>query len=181
MRVVGGSARGRRLRAPAGRSVRPTSDRAREAIFNALQSRGGVEGARVVDLFAGSGALGIEALSRGAASATFVERDRAAAGVVRENLAALGLDGRVVVADAVAFAVREGGFDVAFADPPYDFDGWGELLGALDARLAVLESDRELDVGGGWEVVRVKRYGGTVVTLAQPAERSDDKADKAGS
>ena len=177
MRVVGGSARGRRLQAPKGRTVRPTSDRTREAIFNVLESRGGVEGARVLDLFAGTGALGIEALSRGAASATFVERDRAAASVIRDNLASLGLDGRVAVADATAFVRREQGhYDIAFADPPYDFDAWADLLDALHARIAVLESDREVDVGDGWEVVRVKRYGGTVVTLALPAEPLDDKA-----
>jgi len=168
MRVVGGSARGRRLQAPRGRSVRPTSDRAREAIFNMLESRGGLQGRSVVDLFAGTGAMGIEALSRGAASATFVERDGEALRALRANLASLGLEGDVVPGDAVAYAARAAPVDVAFVDPPYDFDGWPELLDGLQAGLAVLESDRELAVGDGWEVVRVKRYGGTVVTLAQP-------------
>ena len=169
MRVVGGSARGRRLRSPTGRTVRPTSDRAREAIFNSLGSLGAVEGARVVDLFAGTGALGIEALSRGAAAATFVERDRAVAAIIRENLATLGFEGEVVVADARAQVGRLGRVDVAFVDPPYEFQEWEQLLADLDAAVAVLESDRELAVGDGWQVLRVKRYGDTVVTLAQQA------------
>jgi 16S rRNA (guanine966-N2)-methyltransferase len=91
MRVVGGVARGRRLRAPSGEWIRPTSDRVREAIFNVLGSLGGVEGATVVDLFAGTGALGIEALSRGAAQVTFVDRDPVAAATIRDNLATVGL------------------------------------------------------------------------------------------
>src|SRR5688500_6095905 len=104
MRVVGGSAGGRRLRAPAGRSTRPTADRVREAMFNSLGSLDAVVGARVLDLFAGSGALGIEALSRGAAAATFVDSDARALAVVRANLDDTGLAGATLVrADALAF------------------------------------------------------------------------------
>src|SRR4051794_19500228 len=88
MRVIAGTLRGRRLKAPAGRSTRPTSDRVREALFSML---GEIDGVQVLDLFAGTGALGIEALSRGAAAAVFVERDGAAAAVLRENLGALGI------------------------------------------------------------------------------------------
>src|SRR5437588_12429149 len=93
MRVVGGMAGGRRLRSPAGRSIRPTSDRVREAIFNVLTSLGEVEGATVVDLFAGTGALGMEALSRGGAQATFVDRDPVAVATIRTTLAAAGRRG----------------------------------------------------------------------------------------
>src|SRR5690348_13221449 len=93
MRVVAGTAGGRRLRAPKGTTIRPTSDRVRESIFNSLQSMDAIEGAAVADLFAGTGALGIEALSRGAASAIFVDEDRAAAALIRDNLAATGLAG----------------------------------------------------------------------------------------
>src|ERR671934_2307496 len=102
MRVVAGRFGGRRLRAPRGRDTRPTSDRVREALFSIL---GPMEDARVLDLFAGSGALGIEALSRGAAHATFVERDRAAADVIRRNLATVGAEARatVVAREAVAW------------------------------------------------------------------------------
>ena len=94
MRVVAGTAGGRKLQAPPGRDIRPTSDRVREAVFSSLDSMGAVGGASVVDLFCGSGSLGIEALSRGAASATFVDNDPAAIATVRANLAATGLDGR---------------------------------------------------------------------------------------
>ncbi|MFN2506284.1 MAG: RsmD family RNA methyltransferase, partial [Acidimicrobiales bacterium] len=93
MRVVAGLAGGRRLQAPEGRSIRPTSERVREAVFASLGSLGAVQGARVLDLFAGSGALGIEALSRGARSATFVDSDLRAVAAIRANLAAVGLVG----------------------------------------------------------------------------------------
>jgi 16S rRNA (guanine966-N2)-methyltransferase len=118
VRVVAGEFGGRRLAAPPARGTRPTADRVREALFSML---GDVSGLRVLDLFAGSGALGIEALSRGAASATFVESDPRAATVIRENLAALGADGEVIGQDAVVFlAAQRGTFDLVLADPPYD-------------------------------------------------------------
>ena len=170
MRVVAGTARGRKLQAPAGRDVRPTGDRVREAIFNALGSLGAVEGATVLDLFAGTGALGIEALSRGAASATFVEHDRTAAATVRANLAALDLEGAadVVQADALRWLDEAGGdYDVALLDPPYAFDGWDDLLARLPAALVVVESDRPVAVGERWDVLREKRYGDTVVLIAR--------------
>ncbi len=172
MRVVAGRARGRRLVSPRGRTVRPTSDRVREATFNALSSLDALEGASVLDLFAGSGALGIEALSRGAAAATFVDHDPTALVAVRANLATTGLAaaGTVVRSDASRFvASGPGRFDLALLDPPYDFDGssWSGLLDLVDAGLAVLESDREIDPGERWEPVRVKRYGATVVTFVR--------------
>ncbi|MGE3621231.1 MAG: 16S rRNA (guanine(966)-N(2))-methyltransferase RsmD [Acidimicrobiia bacterium] len=171
MRVVAGSARGRRLVAPAGRSTtRPTPDRVREATFNALVSRGALDGATVLDLFAGSGALGIEALSRGAAHATFVDADAAALAAVRANLAACGFAGRaeVVRGEATAFLAGAGDrrWDLALLDPPYAFDGWAELLAALPAAEAVVESDREVGLPAGWRAERAKRYGGTVVVIA---------------
>src|SRR5690349_13652536 len=126
MRVVAGSARGRRLAVPPGRSVRPTSDRVREAVFNALGSMGEIEDATVVDLFAGSGALGIEALSRGARHVTFVDHDRTALDCVRVNLATCGFEDRatVVRADGPAWAAGGAQHDLALVDPPYAFDGW---------------------------------------------------------
>jgi len=167
MRVVAGTARGRQLRSPRGRAIRPTSDRAREGIFNSLGSLTDLEGATVLDLFAGTGALGIEALSRGAAAVTCVDDDRAAVALIEANLAATGLTGGSVVrADAVQFLRNAPTVDVAFADPPYAFDGWQALLAALQAGIAVLESDHPVEVGDEWRVLRVKRYGGTVVTLA---------------
>jgi len=181
VRVIGGTCRGRPLRAPAGTRTRPTSDRVREAIFDILGSQLELDGLRVLDLFAGSGALGIEALSRGATGAVFVDRAPDAVATVRANLQALDLAGRgrVVRAEVLGWLERraepagpmagEAGFDLAFCDPPYDFEQWPALLGRLPAPLAVLESSRPVPLGPRWEVVREKRYGGTLVTVASQA------------
>jgi 16S rRNA (guanine966-N2)-methyltransferase len=142
----------------------------REAIFNALHSQGAVVGARVLDLYAGSGALGIEALSRGARHATFVENARPAVAAIGLNLEATGLADRatVVTRDVTAYCRTAGDrFDLAFADPPYAFDAWSELLAVVPADVVMVESDREIDLGEGWEVIRVRRYGSTVVTLGR--------------
>ena len=169
MRVVAGLARGRRLQAPAGRRLRPTSERVREAVFSSLHSLGAVEGARALDLFAGTGAMGIEALSRGAAAVTFVEADPAAVAAIRANLEATGLQGGTVVhADVGRFLDDPGpAVDLAFVDPPYAFAAWPAVLDRLPARLAVLESRRPVEVGDGWVVVRSARYGDTHVTTAR--------------
>ena len=118
LRVVAGTLGGRRLYTPVGARTRPTADRVREALFSIL---GPVDGLRVLDLFAGSGALGIEALSRGAASATFVDSSSQAVAAVRRNLEALGVEGEVGRRDALRWlAGAEGPYDLVFADPPYD-------------------------------------------------------------
>jgi 16S rRNA (guanine966-N2)-methyltransferase len=174
MRVVAGSARGRTLVAPPGARTRPTTDRVREAIFNALGSRGGVEGEPVADLFAGSGALGVEALSRGAAHATFVDRDRAARDAIRRNVESCGFGPRATVVGGTVERWLAGlspgtRFAVAFCDPPYAFDGWPALLEAVPTDLVVAESDRAIPLPAGWELVRDARYGGTWVGFAQPA------------
>lgn len=173
MRVISGTARGRRLAVPEGRGTRPTPDRVREATFNALGSLGAIADARVLDLFAGSGALGIEALSRGAASATFVDQDRAAIAAIEANLVTCGLDAsatvvRRAVGDFLA-TVGAARWDLALLDPPYetDHDAWQDLLDALPADLAVMESDRPIEPPFGWEVLRSKRYGGTHVVIAE--------------
>ncbi len=178
MRVVAGTARGLRLVAPPGREVRPTTDRVREATFNALGSLGAIEGARVLDAFAGSGALGIEALSRGAERCTFTDASRAAVEAVNENLATTRFGGRATVLRRDVFdhlrspAARSAAYDIVLADPPYDFDGWAELLDALPAPMAVLESGRELQIDGDWSVVRQRTYGTTVVTIVERPGRS---------
>ncbi|GAB2498359.1 16S rRNA (guanine(966)-N(2))-methyltransferase RsmD [Nocardiopsis aegyptia] len=123
-RIIAGAAGGRRISAPDGRTTRPTSDRAREALFASVQSDlGDLEGIRVMDLYAGSGAIGLEALSRGAAHALLVESDRRAAQVIRSNIAALRLPGARLVADRVERVVDGGNpgepFDLVVADPPY--------------------------------------------------------------
>ncbi len=170
MRVVAGVAGGRRLTAPSGRQLRPTSERVREALFNALGSLDAIAGATVLDLFAGTGALGIEALSRGAASATFVDADPQAVAAVTANLRVTGLadKARVVQADVGRFLAGAPTLvDLAFADPPYAFDGWPALLAVLPARLVAIEARAHVDLPPGWRPLRSKRYGDTVVTLAR--------------
>ena len=166
MRVVAGIARGRRLVAPKGEGTRPTSDFVREAIFNSLVSHVDLAEGTVLDVFAGTGALGIEALSRGAAHATFVESDRHALAAIRTNLDALGFVDRAKVVAGDATKVTLPAVDVAFADPPYAFAAWPALLERIDAGVLVVESDREVPVGEAREVLKSKRYGTTVVTLS---------------
>jgi 16S rRNA (guanine966-N2)-methyltransferase len=171
MRVIGGRSRGRRLPAKLPKTVRPTSDRVREAIFDILGSQGGVEGLTVVDLFCGSGALGVEALSRGAASSTFVDLDADALAAVRLNLAGVGLQDEPATLVRAALpgwleSSAAGPFDLALCDPPYDFEEWPALLGALRADAVVMESAAPIVLPGAWVVARERRYGGTLVTVA---------------
>jgi 16S rRNA (guanine966-N2)-methyltransferase len=174
--VIGGEFRGRRLSAPVTPSVRPTSDRAREAIFDMLFSLGGVDGLQVADLFSGTGALGIEALSRGAASVTFVDRDPASLDLIRQNLASVGLpdaerdgDATIVRAEVESWlGSTVSRYDLVLADPPYAYDGWENLIRRLPGDLVVLESGAELPEVDGWGVLKFKRYGGTIVTVARP-------------
>lgn len=168
MRVVAGEFRGRRLTAPESPSTRPTTDRVREAVFNALTSLGVIEGALVADLYAGSGALGIEALSRGAEHCTFVESDRHALSAIHDNIAKLGLTGRsrVMSGDVLAMVGRVD-CDLAFADPPYQFADWPALLDRLRAGLLVAEAAAVVDATPDWEQRRVKHYGRTWVTFLE--------------
>ena len=168
MRVVAGELGGRRLVAPDGTSTRPTTDRVREAIFNSLGSAGLLDGALVADLFAGSGAIGIEALSRGAERCVFVERDRTALRALDDNIDNLDLGDRSKVLASDAMSVAAGlDVDIVFADPPYDFDAWDELLGRVTADLVVAESGRAVDPPNGWQVIRDKKYGRTRVTFLE--------------
>lgn len=171
MRVIAGELRGRRLESPPGMTARPATDRVREAIFGALGSLGVVAGADVLDLFGGSGALGIEALSRGAARATFVERDREVRKVLARNVDLLGLGDRaaVVAGDAGRFLFEAGDrhFDLAFLDPPYAFDAWAELLEQVPASLVVARSNRPIPFPPAWGVLRERRYGDTLVVIAE--------------
>lgn len=181
MRIVGGIYGGRRLSAPPGRGTRPTSDRVREALFSILEARAGegtgaLAGARVLDLFAGSGALGLEALSRGAASAVFVDSAQAAVEAVRANLAALGLDAPVHRRDAPTAlrdaALRGDAYDLVFLDPPYRPAAGlaAQLCKALPAVLApgarvVAESDRRAPLPLGLAVHDERRYGDTLIRI----------------
>lgn len=174
MRVIGGEFGGRVLVAPPGTHVRPTTGKVRHAVFNSLAASGELVGASVADVFAGSGAMGIEALSRGAATCVFVERDRASLRALDNNLRALGLvDGTdvrratVARADALAWVRTMSPVDVAFVDPPYAFDRWDALLGRLRAELVLAESDDEIPVPQGWALRRERRYGRTRVSALE--------------
>lgn len=181
MRVVAGDLRGRRIESPSGDATRPTTDKVREAVFNALGSLDVVEGARVVDAFAGTGAMGIEALSRGAAHCTFIERDREALQVLKRNIASLGLENRssVISIDAVSALSQHGECDLFIADPPYGFSEWASILRNVSATVVVLESDREIAAIDGWDTVRAKKYGRTHVAFLQPADEQSDTVEGA--
>lgn len=170
MRVVAGELRGRRIVAPAGRDTRPTTDRVREAIFNALGSAGLVQGALVADLYAGSGALGIEALSRGAERCVFVENDRTAIASLEENIDHLGLGARSTVMRSSALTVAAGlDVDLVLADPPYGSAVWPDLLAVIRAPFVVAEADVTVEPTEGWRVLRTRRYGRTWVTFLERA------------
>ena len=131
MRIIAGAWRGRAIEAPPGQGTRPTADRVRETLFSMLTSRlGSFEDLSVADLFAGSGALGFEALSRGAATATFVENDPAAAAVIRRNADKLGVNAQVLGGSALALP-RSDPFDLIFADPPYTEGSGGAVVASV--------------------------------------------------
>lgn len=183
MRVVAGELRGRRIVAPAGTETRPTSDRVREAVFNSLFSHGLVIDATILDLFAGSGALGIEALSRGAAEVTFVERSRAVRSVLQANLESLGVSDRssVISGDGLDFIARTSErFDLALLDPPYEFAAWEQLLADLPADAAVVETDREVAVPSSWTGLRSRRYGGTLISIIRRTQAPGSDAAEPG-
>lgn len=167
MRVVAGELRGRRIESPEGTATRPTTDMAREAIFNSLGSHYDLTGARIVDCFAGTGALGIEAVSRGAAHVTFIERDKHALNVLKHNIDTLGIADRssIVRGDALSHVAQCREADLVLADPPYDFAKWPEFLGVVPCNLVVAESGAPVPAPAGWEVLREKRYGRTHVTF----------------
>jgi 16S rRNA (guanine966-N2)-methyltransferase len=171
LRIIGGKHRGRRLKFPAGVEIRPTPDRVRETLFNWLQMR--IAGARVLDLFAGSGALGLEALSRGAAQVSFVERDRRAATAI-DSLAQEWQEtgAQVSCADALGWLAQSAGgtpFDIVFLDPPYDSALLSEVAAALtrgallapDARIYVEHRARDglPPLPDGWQHIRDGRAG----------------------
>lgn len=151
MRIIAGQWRGRPIEAPPGRGTRPTADRVRETLFSMLASRlGSFEALRVADLFAGSGALGFEALSRGAARATFVESDPEAAAAIRRNAAKLGAGDRISILGGSALALPKAeAFDLIFADPPYE-RGSGTKVGSAVVRAGWLAP-------GGWMIVETGR------------------------
>jgi 16S rRNA (guanine966-N2)-methyltransferase len=188
MRITGGAFRSRILRAPKGDSTRPTTDRVREALFSILESRGMFKrGARVLDLYGGTGALAFEALSRGAESAVIVDHDRAAISCVRENAKALGVEARTrifsISAKAALTKVRDESFHLAILDPPYVRVTERDFAGELDSVAALLTPDGWLILEHGkrdkapdaaslrWQGTR--RYGDTHVSFAQRVDALD--------
>ena len=186
MRVVAGEARGRKLVAPEGGETRPTLDRVREAMFNSLVSLGAIEDARVLDLYAGSGALGIEALSRGASSCVFVDHGRDSRRAISTNLATTGFAERsTVVTQDVVLWLRDSAqrsdplrpeFDLVLIDPPYSSEDelWSEVLGLTGVLAAggviVAESARPIMLPAGWNAQKEKRYGGTLISVLLPPD-----------
>lgn len=188
-RIIAGAARGLRLDVP-NAGTRPTSDRIRESIFGALESAGAIDEARVLDLYAGSGALGLEALSRGALSVDLVERSRPAASIVKRNAASVARSVGAAAASAArvhettvrSFLQRAGGpYDLVFTDPPYDLDDDAmdadlALLAPLLSPTALVVVERGRRAGepdfaaAGLTPVREKRYGDTAVWWAEPAD-----------
>ena len=167
--MVGGVARGRPLRAKLPANVRPTTDRAREDIFSMLEARGGLVDLVVADLYCGSGALGIEAMSRGAKRVYFVDSDPACLVAARTNLEPFKLEGEAIYVRATLPVWQPAGdIDLVLADPPYgDFD-LGAVLQGVNASRAVIENDRHMDAPEGWMVTKTKRYGTTLVTMLEP-------------
>ncbi|HNY86915.1 MAG TPA: 16S rRNA (guanine(966)-N(2))-methyltransferase RsmD [Candidatus Hydrogenedentes bacterium] len=177
MRIIAGTARGRRLEPPPDRATRPTLDRVRESLFNILAPR--LEGAVFADLFAGTGANGLEALSRGAASAVFVESDGQMLSLLRRNVSHCGFEDRAVLHRLTlpgGLSGLRGPFDLVFADPPWRYEGYGALLEALAASgvvrpggWVVLESGAKTapppDAAGGLEAFRRQRYGETLLSF----------------
>ena len=198
-RIIGGAAGGRRLRTPRGEQTRPTSERVREALFSALESSlGSLSGRRFLDLYAGSGAVGLEAASRGASAVTLVEREARAAALISENARALGLTARVVRSPVARFLTRDAGadppYDVVFCDPPYslpeaqvheDLAALASLGWLVDGACAVLErSSRsgEATWPSGYVPERVRRYGETSLRFAtwqRPVGYLHDEPDEA--
>lgn len=178
MRIIAGQWRGRTLVAPKGDATRPTADRTREALFSMIVSRlGSLEGLRVADLFAGSGALGLEALSRGAAHCTFVEQDRAALDALRANVAKLGSVADMRAQSVLALGKAPEAFDLVLMDPPYGTGAGGVALDKLGrlgwigpATLVSIETSRNETVEvAGFELLAQRDYGKARISLLQQA------------
>ena len=173
MRVITGTARGRKLLEPDGMAVRPTTDMVKEAMFNIVQFD--IEGRRVLDLFAGTGQLGIEALSRGAAECVFIDESAKSVKLVRTNLERCALRGRVEQADSIGFLRQGGKFDLIFLDPPYDSDLLEKALEVIqnvdilnDGGIIVCESRREKsmpELSAPYRKTLSRRYGKVCLTV----------------
>lgn len=181
MRIISGTYGGRKLDVPKGRDIRPTSDKVRGSIFNALISRADIEGAQVIDLFCGTGALGLEALSRGAGHCLFIDKARESLNLARQNADDLGANEKAVfmLSDATKLRPRRTDVracDLFFCDPPYRLDLITPSLQALldgdwleDEAIGVLEAEKGwgMDIPPGFEILTEKTYGETCVVYVQ--------------
>ena len=174
MRIIAGKWRGRVLVAPAGATTRPTGERTREALFSMLTSRiGSFEALRVADIFAGTGALGLEALSRGAAHAVFVDHDAHAIAAIKKNVAAFGASADVLPLSVSAIGKPRAECDILFFDPPYGSGGAGALLEKMTrlgwasrSAWAAIETGADEEVGaGGWTLDATRAYGKARLTV----------------
>ena len=181
MRIIAGSARGRSFDAPRGRDTRPTLDRVKEAIFGSIQFQ--VPGATVLDLFSGSGNMGLEALSRGAESCVFVDADRTAVKLTKLNLERTGLRGEVFQADALRFLESREKYDLIFIDPPYRSELYGDVLQRIKdfdklhaGGIMVVESSADYEPespGAPYSKLRSYRYGKVRITTFTRSEGSE--------
>ncbi len=168
-------ARGRPLKAKLPPTVRPTTDYAREAIFSMLESRGGLSGLVGVDLYCGSGALGIAAMSRGAAKVYFVDNDPACLAAAKTNLEPLQMKGEAIfVRAALPLWQPPTDLDLVLADPPYGPMDLAALLRGVHASRVIVENDRHMQAPHGWAVTKTKRYGTTLVTMLEPYEGDEE-------
>ena len=176
MRVISGSAKGRKLVVPSGDHVRPTKDRVKEAIFNSLHSYGLVENRSFLDLFSGTGSLGIEALSRGAKSAVFIDHHAEAIDCIILNVEKLnyGSTSKILKTDALSFLERDDYFDVALLDPPYKYEHWGTLLKRVNAHSIVIESSEQVTLESDWEIIKSQKYGQTNLLIASRQSKDKD-------
>ncbi|MBR1455773.1 MAG: 16S rRNA (guanine(966)-N(2))-methyltransferase RsmD [Oscillospiraceae bacterium] len=182
MRIITGTARGKKLKTPANYDIRPTTDNVKESVFNIIQFD--IEGRRVLDLFAGTGQLGIECLSRGAAEAVFVDESREAVRIVRENLKSCGLQGQVLQEDALVYLRRCGKFDLIFIDPPYDAQLYEPVLNTInlvdilsDGGIIICEARREKELPelrAPYRKGKEYRYGKVKICIYKKESNTDE-------
>ena len=173
MRVIAGELKGRKLLRPDSDEIRPTKDRVKEAIFNSLHSYDSVVNRTFLDLFSGTGSLGIEALSRGAISVDFVDKHQQAVDCISSNLEKFNLGNLAQVTRTDAFSHLQKGnyYDVALLDPPYTFDRWHEVLPLVNARTMVIESTEVIELEKSWKILKSQKYGQTCLLIATNEEK----------